>query len=230
MKVSDQLRNSRWYFIILSFVLFTVIVLLIVNDKTIGHIPADSYHPFLLNVFFINLTFIGDGIFAVCLSALFLFYYRQKEKGLAFFYSFLITGIIVQLLKNLINATGPKLFFEAGGYLHLVEGENLTGISGFISGHTALAFAIATVMVLLMKDKKWQLPVLVVEILVGYSRIYLARHYLQDVIFGVIIGTGSGILSYYIVCNRKLIRRSINKLHQLNNTDSSSPASAIQPV
>ena len=224
-----MLRQNKTYFTgIIAVLLFSGLFLLI-NGKAAAFISLNSYHPFLLNVFFINYTFVGDGIFALCLIAAILFYYKRKQQGLALLYSFLISGIAVQIIKNLTNAPRPKLFFEAGQYLHFIDGVSLANNSSFPSGHTATAFAIATVMVVMMKDKSWQLLILIATVLVGYSRIYLAQHFLLDVMIGAMIGSASGILSVYLAKNIKGIRRSIKKMHRLSPNTSSSP-SAIQPV
>ena len=65
--------------------------------------------------------------------------------------------------------------------------------------HDIYWFAVATVIVLILKHKKWQLPVLSAAALVGYSRIYLAQHFLIDVIIGSITGCLSGIAAVYLM-------------------------------
>ena len=144
------------------------------------------YHPFWLNVFFINYTFIGDGIFALCLIAVLYFYFKQKKLAISLIYAFISSGFVVQIIKNLIHSPRPKLFFESGQYLFFIDGVTHSGKNSFPSGHTATAFAIATVLVVLMKNKNWQIPILFAAILVGYSRIYLAQHFLIDVILLII--------------------------------------------
>lgn len=227
MRVTSYLRSCKWYFIGLAFLLLLAASILLINGKATSFVSLNSYHPFVLNVFFINFTFMGDGIFALCLIAIIFFYYKKREQGFAYLYSFLISGITVQIIKNLTNSPRPKLFFEAGQYLHFIDGVSLANHSSFPSGHTTTAFAIATVMVLMMKDKIWQLLVLIVAVMVGYSRIYLAQHFILDVIIGALIGTASGIFAVYIVKNRILIKKSFKKLHQLSSE--TSPSSAMQP-
>ena len=201
-----------------------------VNGKAAAFISLNAYHPFLLNVFFINYTFMGDGIFALCLIAAIFFYYKRKQQGLALLYSFLISGLIVQVIKNLVDSPRPKLFFEAGQYLHFIDGVSLANNSSFPSGHTATAFAIATVMALMMKDKTWQLLILIAAVLVGYSRIYLAQHFLLDVIIGALVGSTSGILAVYLAKNVKRIKRSFKKMHRLAPAAPTSPSATVQPV
>jgi membrane-associated phospholipid phosphatase len=225
------LRQNKTYFAGLLFIVLLSTVFLLANGKSAAFIGLNAYHPFLLNVFFINYTFIGDGIFALCLIAAILFYFKRKQQGLALLYSFLISGLIVQLIKNLVDSPRPKLFFEAGQYLHFIDGVSLANNSSFPSGHTATAFAIATVMVMMMKDKSWQLLILIAAVLVGYSRIYLAQHFLLDVIIGAVIGSTSGIAAVYLAQNIKGLKRSFKKMHRLSPsaTTAASP-SAVQPI
>jgi membrane-associated phospholipid phosphatase len=216
-KISAALNHNKIYFGGLLTILFAGILFLIINGKEATFISLNNYHPFYLNVFFINYTFMGDGIFVVCLIALMFFYFKRKQCGFALLYSFLISGLAAQLIKNLVNSPRPKLYFEAGTYLNFIDGVTLSGSSSFPSGHTATAFAIATVLVLMMKNKNWQLPVLMAAALVGYSRIYLAQHFLLDVIVGALLGSLSGILAFYLAQNRVSIKRSIKKLHRVSS-------------
>jgi membrane-associated phospholipid phosphatase len=219
-----MLRHHKLYFTGLITVLLFSAFFLMINGKAAAFVSLNSYHPFLLNVFFINYTFAGDGIFALCLIAAMLFYYKRKQQGLALLYSFLISGLAVQIIKNLVSSPRPKLFFEAGQYLHFIDGVSLANNSSFPSGHTATAFAIATVMVVMMTDKSRQLLILIAAVLVGYSRIYLAQHFLLDVLIGAVIGSISGVLSVVLVKNTKGIKRSIKKMHRLSPAPSSSTA------
>lgn len=219
--------QNKVYFGGLLLTLLCGILLLLLNGKAAAFIALNSYHPFYLNVFFINYTFIGDGLFALCLIALYFFYFKKKQQGFALLYSFLISGLAAQLLKNLVNSPRPKLYFEAGTYLNFIEGVTLSGHSGFPSGHTATAFAIATVLVLMMTNKAWQIIILLAAVLVGYSRIYLAQHFLLDVIVGALLGSVSGILAFYMAQNRISIKKILRKLHRVPN-ESASSASTIQ--
>lgn len=219
--------QNKFYFGGLLLTLLFGILLLLLNGKAAAFIALNSYHPFYLNVFFINYTFIGDGLFALCLIAIYFFYFKKKQQGFALLYSFLISGLAAQLLKNLVNSPRPKLYFEAGTYLNFIEGVTLSGHSGFPSGHTATAFAIATVLVLMMTNKAWQIIILLAAVLVGYSRIYLAQHFLLDVMVGALLGSVSGILAFYMAQNRISIKKILRKLHRVPN-ESASSASTIQ--
>lgn len=227
LKNPTLLVQYRIYFGGLFIALFSGILFLIFNGKEAGFVSPNSYHPFYLNVFFINYTFMGDGIFAVCLVGVMFLYFKRKQFGFALLYSFLISGIIVQIIKNFVNPFTSKLYFESGTYLNFINDVTLSGGPGFPSGHTATAFAIATVMVLMFKNKNLQLLILLAAIVVAYSRIYLAQHFLLDVMAGALLGSASGILGFYLAQNRINIKRTIKKMHQVRS-GSVSAANAIQ--
>lgn len=226
-KVNAALNQNKIYFAGLLIILFSAILFLAFNGKEAAFISLNSYHPFYLNVFFINYTFMGDGIFALCLIAVMFFYFKKKQCALALLGSFLISGFAAQLIKNLVNSPRPKLYFEAGTYLNFIDGVTLTGNSGFPSGHTATAFAIATVLALMAKNKKWQLLILPAVALVGYSRIYLAQHFLMDVIAGALLGSFSGVLAFYLAGSRLNLKAFLKKIYRVSSETESSPA-AIQ--
>jgi membrane-associated phospholipid phosphatase len=223
------ISDFRTYFGGLSAILFIGALYLLANGKTESFMLLNNYHPFYLNVFFINYTFIGDGIFALCLIAFTVFYLKKRKAGLAMLCCFLTSGLVVQVIKNLVYSPRPKLFFEAGQYLNFIENVTLSGHSSFPSGHTATAFAMATVLVLLIKNKRLQLPVLMAATLVGYSRIYLAQHFLLDVLIGAGIGSACGLLSYYMVREYRTIILFFKKINFLQTKNRNSESN-VQTV
>jgi membrane-associated phospholipid phosphatase len=228
MKTYSHLHNCRRYFYGLLILLLSGTLLLLLYGKSASFTSLNSFHHVLLNAFFINYTFMGDGIFALCLIA-WLFFYKKKQQGLILLVAFLVSGLMVQIIKNFVNSPRPRsFFFEAGQYLYFIDGVSQTGYSSFPSGHTATAFAIATFLVLTMKNKRWQFLLLTAAALVGYSRIYLAQHFLLDVIIGTVIGTAAGILSFHFVMNAKGIRRSVRKMQPGENGSTLASPTAVQ--
>jgi membrane-associated phospholipid phosphatase len=148
-------------------------------------------------------TNVGNGLFVICLALICFFIYKQRQLGLTLLYSFLSSGIMVQLVKNIHNSHRPQLFFteSPGGYAayqqYFIKGIDFAYNNSFPSGHTATAFAAATVCALML-NKKWQGAVLLAAILVGFSRIYLGQHFLLDVLVGALIGVTCGIGCVYL--------------------------------
>ncbi|MDN3656719.1 phosphatase PAP2 family protein [Ferruginibacter paludis] len=227
MKRRPDVCSCSWYFCSVLLMTFISGLMLMAHGKSACFISLNNYHPFWLNVFFINYTFVGDGIFAFCLIAIAWLFFKRKEEGKALLISFILSGLATQIIKNLVNAPRPKLYFEAGQYLHFIDGVSLANNSSFPSGHTATAFALATVLVLMARNKNAQLVVLLAAATVGYSRIYLAQHFLLDVMIGAVIGTASGILAVYFALNLNALKLPAIKWHPAknNNRQSGSPSS-----
>lgn len=224
MNVSLYFRNSRWYFWALALLFLTGFLLLAIDGKGGSFILLNSYHTNWLNTFFINYTNVGDGLFAIFISVI-LFFYKRKKQALALLLSFLISGLLVQIIKNLVTSPRPRLFFTSGQYTQFIEGVTLSNNSSFPSGHTASAFAVATVLVLTMQNKAWQLPILFAATLAGYSRMYLAQHFLTDVMMGAFLGFTSGIYSVYLVYHTNITKRSKQNKNN-NHTDTNFPSTS----
>lgn len=96
-------------------------------------------------------------------------------------------------LKYAVNRTRP--FAE---YPNDIVKRDNAGPYSFPSGHTTAAFATATAVSL--SYKKWYVtvPAYAYASLVGYSRMRLGMHYGTDVLGGMVIGIGSGLLTWQL--------------------------------
>jgi membrane-associated phospholipid phosphatase len=115
---------------------------------------------------------------------------KQTYKALI---SIAVSTTVSEILKVSINKTRPSYaypndIFQSGG-----KGQR--GKS-FPSGHATLAFTYATT--LSLQYKKWYVvvPAYLWAGSVGYSRMYLGKHYPSDVLVGAALGTLSGWLTY----------------------------------
>jgi len=96
-------------------------------------------------------------------------------------------------LKFAINRTRPYTKYPND----IIKRDN-AGPYSFPSGHTTAAFATATAMSL--SYNKWYItiPSFAYAGFVGYSRMRLGMHYGTDVFGGIIIGVGSGLITWKI--------------------------------
>ena len=187
-----QLKQKQVF--LAGLILFFVLSIgwLLYFSKGEGFIKLNPYHSPGLDMFFTAYTYVGDGLFAIGVVVICFFAYKNKKYALSQLIAYLFSGLLAQLLKALVYAPRPKLFLIPGQYAHFVNEVTLSNGSSFPSGHTATAFAMAMTFVLMTDTKRWQLPLLLAAILVGYSRIYLGQHFLLDVLTGAIIGVVSG--------------------------------------
>lgn len=209
--------NSHFYISSLLFLVSSGLILLTVS-KAESFISLNSFHSFSLNVFFVNYTFLGDGIFAVCLCA-FLFCRKQQKLALLILAAYLSSGLVTQILKNCIYAPRPRIFFEASQYLYHLDnfGNSGGGSSSFPSGHTTSAFALATVLAVHFKNKFTGILLFIAAALVGYSRIYLAAHFPADVLAGAGIGIVFATISIVFI-NAKIKFRFLDKINQSSHS------------
>lgn len=193
MNIISKIKHSNWFFYGTFLLIFLGFIFLSFYGKSASFFLLNSFHNPILDYFFILFTNLGDGIMAVIICVLAGIFYRKKIYALSLLYAFLVSGIIAQILKRLVDTPRPKLYFANGEYTQFIEGIKIATQHSFPSGHTATAFAIATVIMIVMKSRKWQIQILVTATLVGFSRIYLGQHFLLDVLVGAIIGCLSGI-------------------------------------
>jgi undecaprenyl-diphosphatase len=120
------------------------------------------------------------------------------------------SNVIVIVLKSVVGEPRPFLTLPNVDLLVSADGES------FPSGHTASAFAAATVIGLkyYLESEgrlRWLIyPLMVLAFLVGFSRIYIGVHYPYDVVIGALIGTicALAVLKY----QNKLLDNRISRL------------------
>lgn len=198
-KRSHIIADNAVFYIVFSALFIMTAFLLFAFSKGDSFLFLNGYHAIGLNIFLVNYTFLGDGIFAMGLCV-FLMYRKQSTLALYVFISFFCAGICVQVIKNILHADSLQLYFEASQYRFLVDAFDYTGTgtNSFPSGHTASAFAIATVLALYYPKRVWQFGFLFAALLVGYSRIYLAYHFPIDILIGSLIGVVSGTTTIWV--------------------------------
>lgn len=176
---------------------------LMLLSKADSFILLNQVHSILLDYIFSVCTFCGDGIFIIALCLL-LFLLRQGKLALCILAGYLFSGLLVQVIKSLVYAPRPKVFFQASGLsFHLSNfATSRGGASSFPSGHTTSAFSIATVMAFSFVRKYWSIILFTGALIVGYSRIYLGHHFPADVMAGAFIGVASGMFTYWVVYHK----------------------------
>lgn len=153
-------------------------------------IVFNNFHSPLLDLFFRYMTFLGDGIWFAPLIVLFLFF--RYSWSAAFAALGLAQLLVIQGMKRMIFGRTPRPaeYFKDSFELQIVEGVDIHHFYSFPSGHTATAFGISFLIVLLLKPPKGvSVALFVIAALVGISRIYLGQHFLEDILAGAVLGT-----------------------------------------
>ena len=111
----------------------------------------------------------------------------------------------VMLFKDQFQRLRPCHADDLQGMVHVVDG--CGGQYGFVSSHAANHFAIAAFLFGVLR-RRWSqswIPLLLWAALIGYSRIYLGRHYPGDVIVGALYGMVIG--AFFVGIFLKLLER-----------------------
>lgn len=174
-------------------------VLIIANNKADTHLEFNSYHAAFFDVFFLYVTKLGDGFTAsiVVIILLTVKYRSALIVGLAN----IISAVITQTLKHTVfsDVVRPKKFFEGIHDLYFVPGVENYLYNSFPSGHSTCAFSLYFSLALIVEKKAYKILLFIVAFLVGYSRIYLSQHFLQDVYAGSLIGVSTSLIVFYFM-------------------------------
>lgn len=81
------------------------------------------------------------------------------------------------------------------------DGEHKRSNAAFPSSHTANAFAIAVA--LSWRYRRALVPMLFGASVVGFSRMYLDRHWMSDVLAGVVVGVGCALAAHAWLSRRR---------------------------
>jgi membrane-associated phospholipid phosphatase len=151
-------------------------------------------------------TGMGNGLFVVALCLLILLFSYRKFLLLAS--SFILTSLLVQIVKFIVNAPRPKLYFkDTISKIHFVKGVDMLITHSFPSGHTVTAFSGAVVLTYLSKNNRWGIFFLILAMLIGYSRMYLSEHFFEDVVAGSVLGFTATLIWVYWLDNKTFIHR-----------------------
>ena len=114
--------------------------------------------------------------------------------GAALLCFFLTDRTSVVLFKDVFCRLRPSHEPTLDGIIHLLEGQG--GLYGFVSSHAANLFGLATLSSLILRKKWLNWLLFIIVSMVGYSRIYVGKHYPLDVICGALLGIFIGWLIY----------------------------------
>ncbi len=193
------LLNNKQFIITYLLLLALGLVLKLIYTKEELFLAVNLNHSSFADVFFTLMTYVGDGIMFIAFSLILLFVEYRKAVLSAIVY--LVSSQIAQILKRLVFADypRPKKYFEGIQELHFVDGVEVHNMMSFPSGHTTSAFALAAVICLMLVNKNWSYLLLLMAAFIGYSRMYLAQHFFEDVLMGSLIGVFSAFLVQYIL-------------------------------
>ena len=181
-------------------------------DRSIVLFINSGNHPFLDEV----MWFISGKLTWIPLYVLLIYWgYRNMHwRSFLIYFLCVVVSVIVadaissQRVKEMVARYRPshhallrdRLHFDVESNGHVYTG----GQYGFVSSHAANFFALAlSAGLVLRRFYPLMLKILlIIAIIISFSRIYLGVHYLSDIIGGAIIGVAVGWLMYRFVFSK----------------------------
>jgi membrane-associated phospholipid phosphatase len=188
--------ENRVFVLAYLSLLITALVLKLIYSKEELFLIVNLNHNTIADQFFKLMTHVGDGFMFVAIVLILLIV--EYRKSILALFIYLISSQVAQFLKRVIfeDVPRPKKYFEGLQELHFVDGVQVHNMMSFPSGHTTSAFALAAFLTITSKNKNLGFLYLILAVIIGYSRMYLAQHFYEDVIMGSVIG----VLSAFITC------------------------------
>lgn len=212
------MTNRFYYFALIALFLFLCSALIYLYPEGRSFFIFNGMHAAPIDWFFSWFTHIGDGITGILICALLLLFYNLGS-GIMALAGMGICGLISYCMKYYLFAASPRPhhFFWGNKMIHYVEGVNINIENSFPSGHTLTAFFIFTFVALLSFSRSFIMQAMLAgcAILAGYSRVYLAQHFIGDVVTGASIGILVALPCYLVYTKSKnieVLNKSIMKL------------------
>lgn len=191
------LKKNSLFLILYCLIVVAGLIPVLLYSKTDLHLILNRFHYQWADIFFKYITFFGSGMAAVMGCVILLFV--KIRYSLILFASWAGSGIIVQLLKHLVfpGYDRPIEVFASGSALNLVQGIQYHGHFSFPSGHAATAMAVFGLLAILSRRQWLKMIFLICAAIISYSRVYLSQHFLEDILFGSVLGILAVIIFYW---------------------------------
>ena len=136
-----------------------------------------------------GITFLGDkGLIWISLALLLCFFKKTRKIGILMITGLILNALICNvILKPCIQRLRPFTYYDVS--LIVSEPKDYS----FPSGHTSASFVCCSIFYFL-KRKEFPL-LLILALLISFSRLYLYVHFPTDVLAGILLGTLNGWLS-----------------------------------
>jgi membrane-associated phospholipid phosphatase len=179
--------------LLLSFIAATF---LMIYGKNESFLVINKYNSPSFDYFFRYYTYLGDGIIWIPIFLYALF--KKKQFLLPVILGVVISTLLSQFLKHVVFPDALRPFGTLKDKMHIITGMEIYTYNSFPSGHTCTAFTLALLMAFVVRRNFWVFFFPIMAFFVGYSRVYLAEHFVTDVFAGILVGIVSAYLSLLI--------------------------------
>jgi membrane-associated phospholipid phosphatase len=187
-------RNAILFSLILAAL---VAIFLLFKGKEGSFLVINEHNSPAFDYVFEYWTYLGDGVIWVPLFLYVLLF--KREFFIAVLASLIICTILTHFFKRIVFPGDMRPIILLGKeHIRTIQGLKINERNSFPSGHTSTAFTLALLMAYLVRGNFWVYFFPLVAFFVGYSRVYLAQHFVTDVLAGMCIGLISSYLSLLV--------------------------------
>lgn len=186
-----------------------VAVYVITFGKENSFLVINRYNSTSLDYFFRYWTFLGDGLIWIPLFAYVLIF--RRDYFITVVAGLIICTILTQFMKKVVFPEDFRPIVVLSEKVRTIPGYYMNRAHSFPSGHTSTAFTLALLMTYIVKKNFWVYFFPLIAFFVGYSRVYLAQHFVTDVFAGMLTGIISSCLAL-VVYEKYRKRKNSNRL------------------
>lgn len=207
--INNYSRLRAFLFFVPVFLLITIVLFLYGQDA----LCVDEYIQIQKGSFFFinynlgqypdlqfNLTQLGDALIFLSFLGIFIVYAPKIWESL-------IPGLLVSLvlsfsLKTIFAVPRPAAVFDNNSFI--IVGKKLSGFNSLPSGHAITVFTVLTILMFAFMPGKlkykitWFFSVIIIGLVLAFTRVGVGAHYPVDVIAGSIVGYISGLTGIFI--------------------------------
>lgn len=197
-------RNAALFSVVLALI---VAVFLLIYGKENSFLVINKYNSPQFDYVFKYWTYLGDGIIWVPLFVYVIFF--KRDYFVAVLAALIISTIFTHFLKRVIYPDEFRPIVVMSEKVRVIQGYYMNRNHSFPSGHTSTAFTLALLLAFIVRGNFWVYFFPFVAFFVGYSRVYLAQHFVTDVLAGMFVGIVS---SYFALLIYNQFRKRKQKL------------------
>jgi len=191
-----SLKYNKYSLLFLVIWFFLGAVALVVIEKGDLVLYFDNHRSPLLTFVFYTATTLAEPL--ICIVVCLLFILFNWRKGLFILLAIVLNTVLVQFLKRVVFSDWHRPSVGLEGQLIGIDGFYLNQSFSFPSGHTMAGTTLFLVSSLLIENKWIKLLLVALIPFIALSRVYLAQHYLQDVVMGGTLGLICSMVYYQL--------------------------------
>ncbi len=164
------------------------------DASVMSFVQERLHHPFT-DAVFPYVTYLAElGLIWAILSLVLFIRRKSRFTGFSAICAMLLGLVLGQFLLKSVIAR-PRPFQQFPDLVTLLISP--PSGSSFPSGHTCASFAAAVA--ILLRDRRWGIPSLVLACLIGFSRVFLFVHWPTDVLAGAVLGVACALLMHFLL-------------------------------